>query len=447
MRGARRWPRGRRRSSRGETGRAEEMAAESAGVLEAAAAKAAVAEELAEGTRRAAAEAASERERNLKDELAAAVAAVIERAPPSRSWKLPPPTPSLRRENRRQTRVELIAATQAKTDANAAAAAAAEAATTSRRLENALQRAERELKAMEEAMLQELTSSEVKLMESTEEAGSRADQLDKIRRELLVERERANLAMNEAKVQEARAASAEAEKETALAWQTGPDGEATGGADPAEVEELRRKIEELELTLAEVMTHGTESTVGDRATGKLMQHMQALQEKVREGRELKALSQTMLAEQALLREQAEEAKFYMTEAEAKANEYEELATKLWGHLDRAGIDVEANVERPKKRERPRFVSGLTITQGGRQTRPGGGGDPAQAPASRRRLVGAHERNHERHGAGGDGAGARGVGCGQTRGGRSPTPAGRAPEGTVNPTRNPSRDRKKFHQRI
>ena len=71
----------------------------------------------------------------------------------------------------------------------------------------------------------------------------------------------------------------------------------------------------------------------------------------------------MLAEQALLREQAEEAKFYMTEAEAKANEYEELATKLWGHLDRAGIDVEANVERPKKRERPRFVSGLTITQG------------------------------------------------------------------------------------
>ena len=163
--------------------------------------------------------------------------------------------------------MELIAATQAKTDAeNAAAAAAAEAATTSRRLENALPRAERELKAMEEAMLQELTSSEVKLMESTEEAeGRAADQLDKIRRELLVERERANLAMNEAKVQEARAASAEAEKETALAWQTGPDGEATGGADPAEVEELRRKIEELELTLAEVMTHGTESTVGDRA--------------------------------------------------------------------------------------------------------------------------------------------------------------------------------------
>ena len=47
----------------------------------------------------------------------------------------------------------------------------------------------------------------------------------------------------------------------------------------------------------------------------------------------------------------------MAEAEAEANEYEELATKTLGHLDRAGIDVEANVERPKKRERPRFVSG------------------------------------------------------------------------------------------
>jgi phosphoribosylformylglycinamidine (FGAM) synthase PurS component len=129
------------------------------------------------------------------------------------------------------------------------------------------------------------------------------------------------------------------------------------------VEELRAKVDELEVTLAEVMTHGPESTVGDRATGKLMQHIQTLQEKVREGREIKAMSETMLAEQALLREQAEEAKFYMAEAEAKAKEYEELSAKLWGHLDRAGIDVEANVARPTPRQRPKFVSGLTITQG------------------------------------------------------------------------------------
>ena len=30
-----------------------------------------------------------------------------------------------------------------------------------------------------------------------------------------------------------------------------------------EVEELRAKVDELEVTLAEVMTHGPESTVGD----------------------------------------------------------------------------------------------------------------------------------------------------------------------------------------
>ena len=145
--------------SREKTGRAEEMAAESAGVLEAAAAKAAVAEELAEGTRRAAAEAASERERNLKDELAAAVAAVIERGTAIEKLEATAADAEFApRESAHRHRVELIAATQAKTDAeNAAAAAAAEAATTSRRLENALQRAERELKAMEEAMLQELT--------------------------------------------------------------------------------------------------------------------------------------------------------------------------------------------------------------------------------------------------------------------------------------------------
>ena len=173
-----------------------------------------------------------------------------------------------------------------------------------------------------------------------------------------------------------------------------------------EVEELRAKVDELEVTLAEVMTHGPESTVGDRATGKLMQHIQTLQEKVREGREIKAMSETMLAEQALLREQAEEAKFYMAEAEAKAKEYEELSAKLWGHLDRAGIDVEANVARPTPRQRPKFVSGLTITQGDGMLDP-------EVEAIQRKLLGrgplrAHERNHDRYGARGNRRGEEGA---------------------------------------
>ena len=65
------------------------------------------------------------------------------------------------------------------------------------------------------------------------------------------------------------------------------------------------------MTLAEVMSEGVNSTVGDRATGKLMSHIKALQEKVREGGSGQ-LSETMLAEQARLREEAEEAKFYAT---------------------------------------------------------------------------------------------------------------------------------------
>ena len=131
MRGARRWPPRRRRSSRGrKPGAREEMAAGVGGGAEAAAAKAAVAEELAEGTRRAAAEAASERERNLKDELAAAVAAVIERGTAIEKLEATAADAEFAsRESAHRHRVELIAATQAKTDAeNAAAAAAAEAA-------------------------------------------------------------------------------------------------------------------------------------------------------------------------------------------------------------------------------------------------------------------------------------------------------------------------------
>jgi hypothetical protein len=282
------------------------------------------------------------------------------------------------------SRVAAAEARLAETDArDAAASAAAEHAASAKRLEAALHRAERELAAMEQAMVEELTSTEVRLMETSEEAGSRAEAMEKMRRELMVEREKANLAMNEAKIQEARAMSARAEAETALAWQEGaPVGERSLLVDD-EVYDLRRKIEELELTLAEVMTHGSESTVGDRATGKLMQHIQALQEKVREGREIRAMSETMLAEQALLREQAEEAKFYMAEAEAKAKEYEDMSSKLWFALDRAGIDVENTVTRPAPRQRPVFVSGLQISQGG------GALDP-EVEAIQRKLMEADE---------------------------------------------------------
>ena len=353
-------------AAREKVGRAEHMAAEASSLADAAAARCSVAEDTAEAMRAAAREAAARRERLLQEELAAFTSASSSME--QKIETLEQTVIDLETRGRELASVSRVAAAEARaaeTERNdAAASAAAESAATAKRLEAALRRAERELAAMEQAMVEELTTSEVRLMETSEEAGSRAEAMEKMRRELMVEREKANLAMNEAKIQEARAMSARAEAETALAWQEGaPIGAASLLADE-EIYELRRKIEELELTLAEVMTHGPESTVGDRATGKLMQHIQALQEKVREGREIRAMSETMLAEQALLREQAEEAKFYMAEAEAKAKEYEEMSSKLWLALDRAGIDVEETVQRPTPRQRPVFVSGLSISQGG-----------------------------------------------------------------------------------
>jgi hypothetical protein len=353
-------------AAREKVGRAEQMAAEASSLADAAAARCSVAEDTAEAMRAAAREAAARRERLLQEELAAFTSASSSME--QKIETLEQTVIDLETRGRELASVSRVAAAEARaaeTERNdAAASAAAESAATAKRLEAALHRAERELAAMEQAMVEELTSSEVRLMETSEEAGSRAEAMEKMRRELMVEREKANLAMNEAKLQESRAMSARAEAETALAWQEGaPIGAASLLADE-EIYELRRKIEELELTLAEVMTHGPESTVGDRATGKLMQHIQALQEKVREGREIRAMSETMLAEQALLREQAEEAKFYMAEAETRAKEYEEMSSKLWLALDRAGIDVEETVARPAPRQRPVFVSGLSISQGG-----------------------------------------------------------------------------------
>ena len=372
-------------AAREKVGRAEHMAAEASGLADAAAARCAVAEDTAEAMRSAAREAAARRERLLQEELAASTASSAAMA--EKIETLEQTVTDLETRGRELASVSRVAAAEARaaeTDArDQAASAAAESAATAKRLEAALHRAERELAAMEQAMVEELTSSEVRLMETSEEAGSRAEAMEKMRRELMVEREKANLAMNEAKVQEARAMSARAEAETALAWQEGAPVGAAAALGDEEAYELRRKIEELELTLAEVMTHGPESTVGDRATGKLMQHIKALQEKVREGREIRAMSETMLAEQALLREQAEEAKFYMAEAEAKAKEYEEMSSKLWSALDRAGIDVEETVQRPTPRQRPVFVSGLSISQGG------GALDP-EVEAIQRKLMEADE---------------------------------------------------------
>ena len=190
--------------SREKHGRAKDMAAEAASALEAAAAKVKVAEETAEETRVAALAAAARREKSLEEELAHAVEAIKERNDAiERLENLANDLEMRSREAGFEHRVQLLQMTQRREDAEfAAEIAAAEAQTTSRRLESALKRAERELAAMEEAMLNELTNSEVRLMETEETAGSRAEQLEKMRRELLVEREKANLALNEAKIQE-----------------------------------------------------------------------------------------------------------------------------------------------------------------------------------------------------------------------------------------------------
>ena len=128
-------------------------------------------------------------------------------------------------------------------------------------------------------------------------------------------------------------------------------------------------------TLAEVMSEGVNSTVGDRATGKLMSHIKALQEKVREGRELKLLSETMLAEQARLREEAEEAKFYRDEAAKHWEDAEDLAGQLFTQLSQSGIDPRHELK-DRMRNRPKsltdgYVPGGASTARAQSRLPGG----------------------------------------------------------------------------
>ena len=111
---------------------------------------------------------------------------------------------------------------------------------------------------------------------------------------------------------------------------------------------LRAQIFDLESTLANVIASGASGASVDIAAGgegaaKLMLHIKSLQEQVKEGREVMAMKDSMVATQAQLREEAEEAKFYQEEAEARSKEMEDLASQLWGQLDAAGIDPEANL--------------------------------------------------------------------------------------------------------
>ena len=75
-----------------------------------------------------------------------------------------------------------------------------------------------------------------------------------------------------------------------------------------------------------------------------MQHIKSLQEEVKKGREIMAMRDSLIATQAQLREEAEEAKFYQEEAEARSKDMEDLASQLWGQLDAAGIDPESNLK-------------------------------------------------------------------------------------------------------
>ena len=212
-------------------------------------------------------------------------------------------------------------------------------------------------------MLKELTSSELHLAETEETASSYSQSIKKLTHELESERRRADDLADELKRAKARMTAAEAAAATQGAYygagdEEGDEGKSKSLLSDEEVEDLRTQIEELELTLAEVMSEGVNSTVGDRATGKLMSHIKALQEKVREGRELKHLSETMLAEQARLREEAEEAKFYRDEAAKKWEDAEDLAGQLHQQLSRAGIDPGRELV-DRMRNRPKALTDVT----------------------------------------------------------------------------------------
>ena len=377
--------------------RAEKMREDATTAASAAAVKARAAEETAEDAAQKTKEAAAERERNLRDELAQAAAAVRDRN--ASIENLEATVTELERRTREATfeaKKAAAKAEQVRSDAAAAADAAAhEAANTERRLEGALNRAERELKAMEEAMLKELTSSELHLAETEETASSYSQSIKKLTHELESERRRADDLADELKRAKARMAAAEAAAATQGAYygagdEEGDEGKSKSLLSDEEVEDLRTQIEELELTLAEVMSEGVNSTVGDRATGKLMSHIKALQEKVREGRELKLLSETMLAEQARLREEAEEAKFYRDEAAKRWEDAEDLAGQLHQQLSRAGIDPGRELM-DRMRNRPKALTDASPSSSARSPQQvNGAAVPPEIAEIQRKLLDTEE---------------------------------------------------------
>ena len=169
------------------------------------------------------------------------------------------------------------------------------------------------------------------------------------------------------------------------------------------------------------MSEGVNSTVGDRATGKLMSHIKALQEQGPRGQGLKLLSETMLAEQARLREEAEEAKFYRDEAAKRWEDAEDLAGQLHQQLSRARIDPGRELM-DRMRNRPKALTDASPSSSARSQQQVNGaavppehcGDSAKAVGHRGGRVAADGRDHAGDRGGGDGDGERGAGVAEER---------------------------------
>jgi hypothetical protein len=332
--------------------KAEGMTEAAREFMEIASSRAADAAEAAAKSRRAAMDAAVDRERTLRDELAAAAAAVRERNATIESLEINTLDLETRlRETTTDARSALAnAEAMAKNSELMFNATHVETTETVKRLEAALNRAERELRAMEQAMLQELTTSEVALLETKMTGSETQDKLEQLRRELQHERERANTAADDARAAYAKAAAAEAGN-IANRAALGEDHDEAFEALKQREKELVEQISGLETTLAAVI--GTREGLADGDEGfdpddadrieeaaarKLMLHIKSLQAQVKEGRDAMAMQETIIAEQMRLREEAEFAKYEKDDAERKVQEIENLATQLWSQLENAGID-------------------------------------------------------------------------------------------------------------
>ena len=163
-------------------------------------------------------------------------------------------------------------------------------------------------------------------MENQEKSGQMSGELSKLLRQVDEERsERTTPLTRRGGLRKQLPAAAATNRASA-----GADGEG-GGVDffREEADKLRTKVFELESTLASVMASGMSSGEGrGRAAGakeKLMQHIKSLQEEVKKG-ERSWRCEILSSHQAQLREEAEEAKFYQEEAEARSRIW-----RIWRH--------------------------------------------------------------------------------------------------------------------